>query len=185
MLTIFLDERIDYDGGQLASHWIFDRTGKTGDAAIAFIGACSVAGEHMVDLVDKRAACRIFSEEMLHFIVEHFDNDLERAVLRQRLFVAMICEELRRLKPAVPFARRGNDIYDGDAKVNVSIATASPVSTLMHIGVNISSRNTPVKARGLADWGLDAKTFAEEVMRRYNAEVEGMKEARTKVRWVK
>jgi hypothetical protein len=51
--------------------------------------------------------------------------------------------------------------------------------------VNISSRNTPVKARGLADWGLDAKTFAEEVMRRYNAEVEGMKEARTKVRWVK
>ncbi len=190
MLTMFIDGPIDYDGSQLVSHWIFSQMGKPGDAIVAFIGRCDVKLDHMVDLVDKRASCKIFSEKMLHFIVEHFDHDLEKMVLRQRLFVAIICEELRALKcatpkGATPFARRGNDIYDGDAKVNVSIATASPVSTLMHIGVNISSKNTPVKTKGLADYGIDVKTFAEEVMKRYNAEVEGIKEARAKVRWVK
>lgn len=184
MLTMFIDRPIAYDGSQLVSHWIFGQTGRPGDALVAFIGGCNVKPEHMVDLVDKRASCEIFSEEMLHFICEHFDHDLERMVLRQRLFVAIICEELRTLKGAAPFTRRGNDIYDGDAKVNISIATVSPVSALMHIGVNISSKNTPVKTKGLADYGLDAKSFAEDVMKRYNAEVEGVLEARTKARWV-
>lgn len=185
MLTMFIDRPMDYDGGQLVSHWIFGETGRPGDALVAFIGGCDVKLDHMVDLVDKRASCKIFSEKMLHFICEHFDHDLEKMVLRQRLFVAIICEELRTLKGATPFERRGNDIYDGDAKVNVSIATTSPVSTLMHIGVNIISKNTPVKTKGLADYGIDAKTFAEDVMKRYNAEVEGIKEARAKVKWVK
>lgn len=185
MLTVFIDRPIDYDGGQLVSHWIFGQTGRHGDAVAAFIGGCNVKAEYMVDLVDRAASCRIFSEKMLHFIAEHFDHDLEKMILWQRLFVAIINEELRTLKGATPFTRRGDDIYDGDAKVNVSIATASPVSTLMHIGVNITSKNTPVKTKGLADYGIDTKTFAEEVMKRYNAEVEGVREARTKVKWVK
>ncbi len=192
MLTMFIDKPIDYDGSQLVSHWIFNQTGRPEDAVVAFIGGCDVKLDHMVDLVDKRASCKIFSEKMLHFICEHFDHDLEKMVLRQRLLVAIIKDVILRQAQDERVAqndrsleRRGNDIYDGDAKVNISIATASPVSTLMHIGVNISSKNTPVKTKGLEDYELDAKTFAEEVMKRYSAEVEGIKEARAKVKWVK
>ena len=186
MITAFLNEQIDYDGSQLTSHWAFERTGKAGDAVISFIGKCDVTLEHMVDLVDKRASCRIFSEKMLHFIVEHFDHDLEKTVLRQRLFVAIIKDAiLRQAQNDRSLERRGNDIYDGEAKVNISIATASPVSTLMHIGVNISSKNTPVKTKGLADYNIEPKTFAEEIMKRYSVELEGVNEARTKARWVK
>lgn len=186
MITMFIDRPMDYDGGQLVSHWIFDQTGRLGDALVAFVGRCDVKLDHMVDLVDKRASCKIFSEKMLHFICEHFDHDLEKMVLRQRIFVAIVKDViLRQAQNDRSLERRGNDIYDGDAKVNVSIATASPVSTLMHIGINIGSKNTPVKTKGLEDYGLDAKTFAEEVMKRYNAEVEGIKEARAKVKWVK
>lgn len=186
MLTAFLDKQIDYDGSQLASHWVFGQTGKPGDAVAAFIGGCDIKLEHMVDLVDRAASCRIFSEKMLHFIVEHFDHNLEKMVMRQRLFVAIIKDCILSLsKDARALERRGNDIYDGNAKINVSIATASPVSTLMHVGVNISSKNTPVPAKGLADYNIEPKTFAEEVMRRYNAELEGINEARTKARWVK
>lgn len=186
MLTKFLTEKIAYDGSQFRSHWIFDSFDMTGNACAAFIGKCGILPEHMVDLADKKANCKIYSEEMLHFIIEDFDSNLEEAILKQRLFVSIVKDIILSLSKDDPNLKRiGNDIYDGDAKINVSIATASPVSTLIHVGVNISSKNTPVKTKGLSDYGINAKTFAEEVLKRYTAEIEGMKIARVKVKWVK
>ena len=172
-----------YDGSQLRSHFIFDATGMIGDACVAFIGECDVAFEHMVDLVDKKAKCAIFSNSTLHFIIEHFGGTLEEAVLRQRLFVSIMADILR-WKGAIGVERRGNDIYDGPAKLNVSIATASIVSTLIHVGINILSEGTPVKTKGLKDYRISPKKFAEEVMKKYKEECEGMAEARCKVRGV-
>lgn len=183
--TTFLEKRIDYDGSQLRSHWIFEMTGRPGNACVSFIGKCDVLPEHMVDLADKRDKCRIYSEEMLHFIVEWFDSDLDRTILWQRLFVSIIADTIRKHKKDVRLERRGNDIYDGDAKINISIATVSPVSCLMHIGVNISSNNTPVRTKGLSDYGISPKAFAADVMKRYEEEAEDVRTARSKVRWVK
>ncbi len=177
MRSQFIDKKIDYDGSQLKSHWIFDMTGVLGDTVVSFIGGCDVSLDHMVDLVDKKNKCKIFSKKMLHFILEHFDTDIEKAILRQRLFVSIMAQILK-------VERRGNDLYDGDAKINVSIATASAVSSLIHVGVNIVSDGTPVKTKGLNDYNIDPKIFAEDVMKRYISEMEGVAEARCKVRGV-
>jgi len=186
MYTQFLDKKINYDGGQLRSHFIFDETGFAGDACVAFIGVCDVSLSHMVDLADKKAHCKIFSQKMLHFIIEHFDHDIEKAVLRQRLFVSTAERVIREHagKKAPDLVRLGNDLFDGTAKINVSIATASKVSALIHVGINILSDGTPVKTKGLNDYKIDPKKFAEEVMKLYKEELEGVTVSRCKVRGV-
>jgi len=184
MQTKLSDKKIKYDGSQLASHWILTTFGITGDAIVSFSGACDVTLKHMVDLHDRAQKCRIFSTSMCHFIVEIFEHDLERMVLRQRLLVSIMKDVLQELGAPASLERRGNDLYDGDAKINVSIATISPVSTLIHAGVNICSKKTPVKTRGLDDYKIDATEFASVVMKRFAKEMDEIEVARCKARWV-
>lgn len=182
-----------YTGEQLRSHWAYNTFGLLGDSAVAFIGPCDVKPEFMKDVEDLKASSRIYSERMLHFIVEHFETDLDRAVLRQRLLIVLICEAINRrlhqnlvLDRSVvhlkQIKRRGSDLYDGDRKVTVSIASVSPVSSLIHAGVNISSRNTPVPTHGLDDFRIEPAEFAEEILGSYSAECDSAQRARCKVR---
>lgn len=182
METKFIDTEIDYDGIQLRSHWALETAGVKGDSCVAFIGKAKVDLPQMVDLEDVIAKKPIYSEKMLHFVVEHFENDLEKMILRQRLFISLIQSELNQdLKEVV---RKGDDLFLEHFKLTVSIATLSPVSVLMHTGINISSRNTPVPTKGLDDFGLNPVAFARSVMNRYVEELSGIKWARSKVKGV-
>ncbi len=183
MLKKYLDQPLTYDGRQLSSLWAYRNFGLQGDSIVAFRGPCRVELTEMVDLEDVRAGDHIYSEEMLHFIIEHFDLDLEKTVIRQRLLVATIGEALAEVG-AKGLVRRGDDLYQGQGKLSVSIATLSPVSTLIHTGLNISSRNTPVQTVGLADLGVDPDRLAGIILDRYSLEVESIRGARCKVRGV-
>lgn len=182
------DYPIKYDGTQLAPHWIYRQFGLLGDAVVSFRGECEVKLTEMVDLEDVRANAPIYSREMLHFIIEFFDNDLEKAVYRQRLLVTTIKESLERRDLKV--RRSGDDLFlkrsDGtNGKLSVSIATASPVSTLIHTGLNIISEGTPVPTVGLYDLsitGAEVTDLALEVLGRYTEEVADIWQARCKVR---
>ena len=103
-------------------------------------------------------------------------------MLRQQLFIAIMAESLN-LRLGEPRVRRsGSDLYDGTEKLTVSIATVSPVSALIHAGINVISRNTPVPTRGLADYGIEPQPFAEEVLDAYAADCAAAHKARCKVR---
>ena len=180
--TLFVTREIAYSGEQLRSHWAYRTFDLLGDSVVAFIGPCDVKIEHMKDVEDLKASSRIYSERMLHFIVEHFDADLDRAVLRQRLLIALMGETLNRRLGAPRVQRRGSDLYDGDRKLTVSVATTSPVSALIHAGINISSRNTPVPTRGLEDYAIEVKEFAEDILAAYAEECRSAQKARCKVR---
>ena len=190
MKWAFIPERVDYDGSQLAAHFAYKSASLVGDSIVAFVGACNVRPECMVDVADLADGCKIASREMLHFIVEHFDADLERAVLRQRLLVSILQQavntRLRENKSDRFVERDGDDLFVGDRKLTVSVATASPVSCLIHLGVNIDARGAPNDAIGLSDLlpreGLE--TLTTDVMVRYVAEHESVREARSLVRGV-
>ena len=103
-------------------------------------------------------------------------------IWRQRIFISLIQHELQETLPEGNMVvRKGDDLYLEHYKLTVSIATLSPVSVLMHTGINISSRNTPVPTMGLDDFKLNPVAFARSVMNRYAEEVEGVKWARSKV----
>ncbi|MBI4125100.1 MAG: DUF366 family protein [Deltaproteobacteria bacterium] len=178
----WLETMIDYDGTLLHSGWIQKASGLEGNAMAAFCGRADVPVENMVDLEDVAANAPIFSEAMLHFIVEIFDGDLEKMVLRQRLLMAIIEEELKKYPACAKIARKGDDLFDGPAKLSVSIATHSPRSGLIHTGLNISSRNTPVLTKGLADYDISPKKLAVEVMAHFAEELAGIRHAAGKVR---
>lgn len=183
MKTLFVKEEIRYTGKELRSHFSYSRFDLLGDSLVAFCGGCDVRTADLVDLADAKEEAVIYSESMLHFIGEFFDHDLERTVLKQRLLVAIVKDEITELSGS-SLVRTGDDIFDGDAKLSVSIATLTPVSGIIHTGINISSQNTPVKARGLSDYGIEATTFAEKILRLFAQEMDGVRSARCKVRGV-
>jgi hypothetical protein len=175
-------EEITYTGEQLRSLWIYRTFGIEGDAIVWFVGPCDVSGDRLVDQVDAGAGDFIKAARMLHFIVEHFDGDLDHAILRQRLLVCLAREVLADDVQAL--RRVGDDLFVGDRKLSVSIATVSPVSTLIHFGINIDATGAPVPACGLAEFGLDPLRTAERLAAAYIAETKRMGKARCTVRSV-
>jgi hypothetical protein len=183
MTVFFCPDRLRYDGSQLRSHWAYERFGLTGDVLVYFLGPCQVQPEFMVDLVDRRQGAVIQAAEMLHFLAEHFDPDLLRAVLRQRLLAAVAAETLGQLL-GHPLQRRGDDLYWQGRKLSVSIATVSPVSALVHFGLNVDASGAPVLAADLQQLGLDPAQVGERIAQRYAEEIEQLAAACTRVRWV-
>lgn len=186
----FITNRIDYDGSQLASHFAYKTASLVGDSVVAFIGACDVSFKSMVDVADLEARCKILSREMLHFIVEHFDAGLESAVLRQRLLVSILQQNVNtrliELGARELVLRKGDDLFVGKKKLTVSVATKSAVSCLIHLGVNIDAAGAPVEAIGLSELlpGHDYEAFTGEVMRQYAEELSEISEAMALVRGV-
>jgi uncharacterized protein len=180
--TQLLYDSINYTGKQLRALWAYEKHDILGDSAIAFIGPCNVRREFMRDMEDLKDGSRIESKEMLHFIIEHFDCDLEKLVLRQCLLMAAMAEKLNKHFNSADIVRKGSDLYDGEFKLTVSIASMSQVSGLIHAGINISSAGTPVPTRGLGDYGIDPRMFAQDMLKAYAAELADAHRARCKVR---
>lgn len=189
MKSHFVDELEPYDGTQLVSLRNYLKFQLLGDSVVAWVGACNVPPEHMVDGEDLLSNSEIRGDQMLHFMVELFDSSLFAAVGLQRLMAATIKDVVQltsREKNLVSDLRRdGDDIYVGDKKFSISIATQSPTSSLIHFAVNVVNRGTPVPTISLAELKLEAKPIAIEVMRRFSAEIESIRQATHKVRWVK
>lgn len=189
MKTKFLEIQDNYDGSQLVSLHNYLKHGLMGDSIVSWVGACDVSFEHMVDGEDLLLAARIAGDKMLHFIVEKFDISLFAAVGLQRLLASIVKDHLMKTAGdravAASLIREGDDIFAGDRKLSISIATQSPVSSLIHFAVNVSNAGTPVKTLALSDLGVEPRKFATEVMALFAAEVEDIRQATQKVRWVK
>lgn len=185
MRTAVARSDVDYDGGQLRSGWLADELGLApGEegAVGAFLGACDVKPEFVVDSEEIASGEPIRAARMLHFIAEFPDTDLEKTVLRQRLLAALVRDELALRAPGREFARRGDDLYEGEYKLSISIATLSPKSALIHFAVNVDPTGAPVPARGLDEYGIDPEEFARAVLDSFTEEMRSSRAAVAKVR---
>jgi len=160
--TKFIDGEIAYTGPELRPHFLLEKFKLQGSAVAAFIGPCEVKTEHLVDWEDRLANDFIRSKLMLHFLGEFFGPTLAEGVLYQRLFMAIAAQEIAHDSGLV-VTRSGDDLYwnDGktDRKLSVSIVTASPVSRLLHAGINLDATGAPVAAAGLFDLGIAPGLF--------------------------
>jgi len=175
MKSLILKQEMKYTGAELAPHFIYRQYGLLGDSIISFIGEADVR-DSMVDIEDIRKKDFIYSPKMLHFIIEHFGMSLSEAIARQRLFISILKDIIS--NGAI---RKGDDLFIGKGKLSVSIATVSPVSSLIHIGINIETKNTPVITSGLKELGLKPLKIAEKAIKLYIEEDEGIKNACCKV----
>jgi len=184
MISHFITKQITYDGSQITSLWSFRKTGVTDDSIVTFIGPCRISRKNMVDLEDLKTGAKISSPLMLHFIIEYVNPDLTKTILYQRLLTVTIKECLEKMI-GKELTRDGSNLYDGNAKLTISIATHTSVSTKIHFGINIISSGTPVVTKGLQDYRIEPKRFALEVMKRYIEEITDITRDRCKVRGVK
>ena len=179
MKTLFLNESTPYTGPQLRSLYLYEK-GLKGDGLISWVGPCDVKTSDLVDAEDRVTNDFIKSKEMVHFLAEFFHKDVFFGICIQRLMAEIVIDVLSKLSKET-FERRGDDIYCKNKKLNVSIATVSQVSTLIHFGVNVDSEGAPVDAIGLKDLGVNAKAFTEEVLSLVKKEVEEIYGASVKV----
>lgn len=182
MIAHWIDTPIAYDGSQLRAHWILAQTGLAGDAVVAFRGPCCVADHEMADLADLDGP-GIAADDMVHFVWECFsDTSLLLAVHRQRLLSATALEVLKTMESLPSMRREGDDLYVGEGKLSISIATASPVSSLIHFAVNARQGGAPVRIASLEDLRIEPRAFAESLLSRIVSEQESIAVARSKVR---
>jgi hypothetical protein len=182
----FEDKEIIYNGEQLRSHWIYENADLLGDAIVSFIGEADVNTCNMVDLQDVKQHAPIYSSKMLHFLIEHFNISLAESILRQHLFICIIQNTVNQQLGTNLVTRKGNDLFYKEAKLSVSIATISPLSGLIHVGINIDSKNAPVNAAGLlSEMNIEnINDLAIKLMKEYTIEHECIINSSYKVKHV-
>lgn len=170
MECLVIDRKIDYDGSQISSLWAYYLADVQADSIVAFRGACDVRPEHMIDLEDKKQGDLIYSDDMLHFIIEHFDStDLKLIYARQRLFTSLVREVL---SSKASIVRSGDDLFINGKKLTISIASTSAVSQKIHFGINV----THEYYGSLADLGIYGNEVEETLSKIAEAYVNEMKD---------
>lgn len=185
MKTHYCESPLRYDGTQLSSHFAYRNFGIAGNSVIAFQGPVRVELTEMVDIEDVLAKDAIASDGMLNFIVEIFGLELFGAVFMQRLLMAVIQEEINAKLGKWAARRSGDDLFFEDRKLSVSIATASPVSVLVHSALNTVGTGAPIPVSSLSEMGIEPRSLAVSVLERFSKEVESAEFARVKVNWVR
>lgn len=180
MKTKFIENQINYDGSQLKPLYAYVNHKVNGDSIVAFEGTCNVTLDHMVDMEDLVVKAEIKSDHMLHFIIETFPANLMATVSLQRLLVSIAQNIL--LRSGHNLRRSGDDLYSDEKKLSISIASNSAVSNLIHFGVNVENKGTPVPTCCLKDFSLDSKAFAVVLMNEFSAEYTSIVEATQKVK---
>lgn len=192
--TYLHDVELPYTGPELRPHFLLSRFRVEGSALAVFIGPCDVKTDHLVDWEDRLASDSIRAKSMLHFLGEFFGITLREGVWIQRLIVSELATRLQWLPGVRPGSifRDGDDLFwtgdanNGRSKLSVSIVTASPISVLLHLGINIDSSGAPVQAAGLKDLGLgstdEVKSLVREVLEWFESEYRSVARACVKVR---
>lgn len=66
-------------------------------------------------------------------------------------------------------------------KLSVSIVTATPVSCILHLGVNVDAQGAPVNAIGLSELGLNPSILAKKMLSLWREEESQMMKSICKV----
>jgi uncharacterized protein len=152
-----LKEQLLYDGSQIKPQWAFREFKIKDSSIITWIGPMDIHQDNIIDCEDQGK--EIKGDELLHFIIEHFDSqpaDIRLCYHRQRIFIMIAQDMLEHHK--LKTLREGDDLYHitsagKKAKLSVSIATCSNNSMKIHFAMNITNVGTPsdIKTTGLEE----------------------------------
>ena len=183
-----LEDNIQYNGSQIKPFWAFQELKLKGSSIVSWIGPMNIEPEEIVDYEDVEH--EIKSDEMIHFIIEHFDiqpANIKTCYHRQRIFVMIVKDLLSEL--GIKTWRKGDDVYFEGKKLSVSIATCSNSSMKIHFGMNVTNKGTPddIGTIGLLDCSKDLDYekidfFIDKICKSYIYEIGSIEEDITKTK---
>ena len=148
MKYLKLKEKMLYDGSQIEPQWAFRKFKIKDSNIVSWIGPMDIHPDNIIDYEDHDK--EIKGDELLHFIIEHFDcqpANIRLCYHRQRLFIMIVKNNLEKM--GLKTLREGDDLYylkdesKEGYKLSVSIATSSNNSMKIHFAMNITSKGTP------------------------------------------
>lgn len=188
MKHLKLPDGTKYDGSQIEPMWAFRQFKVKNSSIVSWTGPVEIEPDNLIDYED--VGLEIKGGLMLNFIIEHFDcqpADMRLCYHRQRLFVMIVRDLLE--KRGIETRREGDDIYVGDGKLSISIATGSISSMKIHFALNVTTVGTPeaVETAGLLECGADLRRedvqdLADETCRAYMDEISSIESDITKTR---
>jgi hypothetical protein len=184
----WIEKKLTYEGSQLKPLFAYLNYHLMGHSIVSWQGPCQISLEHMVDGEDFIENAKICGDEMLHFIIEVFDQKLMTGVALQRLFASIVKDYLAEKFPHITLVREGDDLYWNEKKLSISIASISQVSTMIHFAMNIVNEGTPVPTCALEDFWTDSSkspsvpAIARDLMLLFVKEFESIYKATCKVK---
>jgi len=168
-------EQLEFDGHQLDSGWARESFALDGESIVAFVGPFDPES----GIVTFPSACQIFRKRrMLHLVVEHLHDDLEKLRLQQRLLLCVLKDKLdHRLKGDL-VQRWDEELFHESTQITVSTSMLTTSSAVIYTGVNIQGGDSESKLWGLEDGGIDALELAQVVVDQYVFEIEGTRRQR-------
>lgn len=155
-------------------HWAFKNFGLLGDSIISFTGKIDVKREELIDLFELKRKSMIPDCILLNFVVEHFGDDLGKAILRQRILLSIAEEKLVHRVGNHQINRLGDDLFVQERKLSITAVTVNPVSAKIHLGICV---NPPDKGKfiGLKKLGVDVNELSEVIVAQYRADMHDLK----------
>ncbi len=186
MKSLIIREPIEFDASAMRPHWAQEKFDILGDSIVAFHGKCNIPEQDFMDLRKRKKGPCLCAEDMLHFVAEQFQPYLEMAVLRQYLLVLIAGEKLEhRVDPSLEIIRWHDDLFLDNRKLTVTAVAKTPVSTKIHLGINIDPTGTTQPAVGLAELGIDPFDLAEAIVDQYKLEMQEIREKVWSIREVR
>lgn len=182
MKTLWFNEKAKYDGSQLRCQYAYFQHGVLGDSIVSWRGPCDVKAEYMADGEDVLAQSEIRGSDMVHFIVEAFDERLRFGVALQRLLTSVARDIIESMNTSIRLRRVGDDLFYENKKLSISVAAQSPLGVVIHFALNVSNEGTPVPTCSLEDFDIAPDLFAQKVMKAFAGEYESLLEATMKVK---
>lgn len=189
MKYLKIKEPLLYDGSPIEPFWAYQKLKLKGSSIVSWIGPMNIKPEELIDYED--IGLEIKSDEMVHFIIEHFDvqpADIKTCYHRQRILVMIVKDILG--ESGIITSREGDDLYFNAKKLSVSIATCSNSSMKIHFGMNVKDKGTPddIETIGLLECKNDLdnekiNALIDKICETYINEIESIEEdiAKTKV----
>jgi len=192
MKHLKLENETCYDGSQIEPYWAFKTFGIKDSSIVSWTGPMEIHPNNLIDFED--IGIEIKGDNMLHFIIEHFDSqpaDLNLCYHRQRIFVLIVKDLLNDW--GMITSREGDDLFfdkgNIKGKLSVSIATCSVSSMKIHFALNLTENGTPedVETAALLEAGLSIEAshveeIAEIACDKYIQEISDIKSDITKTK---
>ncbi|MCD6531961.1 DUF366 family protein [bacterium] len=163
-------------------HWALKKFDLWGDSLVVFRGPVDIKPDEIIDLKDFKSGTIFPRGEMLHFVIEHFGDNLETGILRQNILVSIAEEKLaHRIGDARKILRWGDDLFDEDQRLSITAVAPTIVSVKIHLGICIDP-DPENGFGGISEYSLDPVELGEVIGNQYRADMRRLREKTWRMR---